>query len=480
MYFKHLRGKHDQKDHGRRTTLGGSGGTIQSVSSQTDNVFYRDMYDVARENIFRFLLNDSSINNNLYRDNPVDAADYLAGMIWPFVKKPKRRGENPEYDAATDVRKQVLVFAGRFSRAKTEAGRNKVLSEYRTYIAQLPSKRLQPENKEPARAKPTAERQWQLDSQRHPTKGRYVDGEYVASRRGIELARRLNPFSSEFSERRRQTINQARKNVQAAMDEAAEAQSRYQRSAKTPEDKRQLYQAEEQLKQSEHREALVRSNPFLDIPDDAFPFQHGIESVQNPSMKIGLGFDGEDVSNITTSTNNALAGLVRFFPSSDRNGNPITLFPQLRVLGSVGDVYYRFTATSGALIRIPERDVGDAAHELLHAIEDAHPRIRSRVQEFYDYRTRGDKATTKDPSNSPYAAPFDTKLDEWGDPYSGRIYSPEDVRSTTRLGGASEVLPQIISSLQGFTYSEEAERTLRDEEHLAFFFDVLSEPDNWG
>jgi hypothetical protein len=139
-------------------------------------------------------------------------------------------------------------------------------------------------------------------------------------------------------------------------------------------------------------------------------------------------------------------------------------------------VYYRFSANSGALIRIPERDVGDAAHELLHAIEDAHPRIRGRVQEFYDYRTRGDNVTTTDPSNSPYI--FDTKLDEWGDPYTGRVYDART--SSTRLGGASEVLPQIITALQSFAFSQEAERTLQDEEHLAFFFDVLSDPDNWG
>lgn len=478
MYFKHLRGKHDQKDHGRRTTSGGSGGTIQSVSAQSDNPFYQNRYDAERENIFRSLLNDSSVNNNVFQDNPVDAADYLASMRYS-LKRPKRKGESPEYDAVTDIHKQVSIFARQFSRAKTEAGQNKVLSAYRKYLAQLPLKRLR-ENTEAARTNSIAERQRRLDPQRHPTKGRYVDGEYVASKRGIALARRLNPSTSEFSERRRQTINEARKNVQAAQDAAAQAQQQYQRSAKTSEDQRRLDQETQRLEQAEYQAALARSNPFLDIPDDAFPFQHGIESVQNPNMRIGLGFDGEDVANIATSTNNAIAGLVRFFPPSDQDGNPVTLFPQLRVLGSAGNVYYRFTATSGALIRIPERDVGDAAHELLHAIEDAHPKIRDRVQEFYDYRTRGDSVTTKDPSNSPYTAPFDTKLDEWGDPYTGRLYSPEDVRSTTRLGGASEVLPQIITSLQSFTYSQEAERTLQDEEHLAFFFDVLSDPENWG
>ena len=128
---------------------------------------------------------------------------------------------------------------------------------------------------------------------------------------------------------------------------------------------------------------------------------------------------------------------------------------------------------------MPETDVGTAAHELLHAIEDFHPELGKRVQGFFDYRTQRDQVININPTNSVYSDYFDAKLDEWGDPYAGRLYD-NDVVGATRSGRASEVLSVVISSLQNFPNSIEALQTLEDEEHLGFFFDVLSDPDSWG
>ena len=49
--------------------------------------------------------------------------------------------------------------------------------------------------------------------------------------------------------------------------------------------------------------------------------------------------------------------------------------------------------------------------------------------------------------------------------------------------GSTEVLSMIMTALADAPRMESADgalRTLEDEEHLAFFFDVLGDPDSWG
>ena len=480
MHFKHLRGQHDQRDHGRRKKFGGASGVIQSSSLQPDQSY---TYNVEKSNILRGLLNGVDYNDAPFKDNPIAAAEYITYMR-STLKKPSKNNvesyEQSRYEAVTDIQKRLVSFAGRFSKAKTEAGRDKVLSDYRKYLQEQSEV---PESKIEKKKRLAKELQRQLDLKRHPTKGTYIDGIYVASQRGSELARKFNPVNSVFSTNRKQQSLEAVQEVQDSMQALTEAWSKYRKSAKTPSDEKQLNQAKAKIKRAEDREAMIRSDPFLNIPDDAFPFQHGIEAIRFPNIKAGLlqtPDTEEQRNNLLTTINKAIAGLARIIPPNDRNGNPVTIFPQLRVMASQNDeAHYRFTPNSGAVIRMPETDVGTAAHELLHAIEDFHPELGKRVQGFFDYRTQRDQVININPTNSVYSDYFDAKLDEWGDPYAGRLYD-NDVVGATRSGRASEVLSVVISSLQNFPNSIEALQTLEDEEHLGFFFDVLSDPDSWG
>lgn len=481
MYFKHLRGQHDQRDHGRPRKFGGPSGIIQAAPSRSSQDNAVD-YVVAKNNILSYLFNKDDYKTGIpFRNNPINAVAHLTASL--PSKKPSKEEVSSliEYEAITDIRKKIMSFASRFSKAKTDAGRNKVLSEYQEY---LQGQVKIPESKLDKKTKKMDEQQRRLDSKRHPTKGAYINGVYVASQRGIEFARKLRPYNSLFSDRRIMSQDEARLNVQAAMDSLTEALSVYRKSAKTPDDERKLNEATTRLKQAEDKEAVVRTNPFKDIPDDAFPFKHGVDAIQIPNIKFGYSQSPEFADqnqNLLTTINEALNGLVRFIPPNDRNGNPVTVFPQLRVRKTTDlGPFYRFTDSGGATIRIDETDVGTAAHELMHAIEDSHPELKRRIKDFFDYRTRKDQVTIVDFTNSYYDTRFEAKLDLWGDEYTGRVYSKED--GGYRIGPGSEVLTMIISSMRDFRSVPTLgpENTLKDEEHVAFFIDVLSDPESWG
>lgn len=478
-FIKHLRGKHDQRGHGRRgtSTSARSGGVSSPKPSKVRDPEEQQQYDKSRNDLLEDL-------RTTYSRNPSGALQLAEGRMqfiasrWPHVTKKAKgyeedyqRRARAEYDALVDTHKALRSIVSGIEKATNEKQRIKAIGRYTQLLG------IEPQN---TSSNDRQQKQRQLDSLRHPTKGRYEDGVYIASQRGMAIARALSP-NGEFVASRRKSFKEAQQRLDQARNVHAAAVKQWQASMKTPEDDARLQITTNELSAAERMLTRAATNPFSDFPESLFPFSHGLDVVQLGNVRFDAFPDA--ARELRSISGEVFRFVARFTPPQNRNGDPVTLTRTLAFEKlSSSRAYYQYRkGTREGIVKIDTSDVGVAGHEILHAIEDSHPELSRRVQEFYAYRTQNEAPVPMNTveTNSGYADGEVTRVDQWGDPYTGRVYSA-DVASRF---GSTEVLSMIMTALADAPRMESADgalRTLEDEEHLAFFFDVLGDPDSWG
>lgn len=107
-------------------------------------------------------------------------------------------------------------------------------------------------------------------------------------------------------------------------------------------------------------------------------------------------------------------------------------------------------------------------HEMLHIIENQHPVIQQRVNAFLQTRTRNSPLEPLSKYGS-FDAQEQTKADNFGNPYIGKIYQT----------GSTEVLSMFADYLLTPTDARQKAQLHDDPEYLQFVIDVLSDPSSY-
>ncbi len=113
----------------------------------------------------------------------------------------------------------------------------------------------------------------------------------------------------------------------------------------------------------------------------------------------------------------------------------------------------------------PQDNTRVVLHELLHVIEEQNPVLRQRMNAFLQTRTR---SSTAEPLSSygAYDANEVTKADNFGNPYMGKIYK----------GGGTELLSMFSDFLMTPPDARMKAQLHDDTEYLQFVIDALLDP----
>ena len=540
--LKHLRGKHDQRDHGRRAfgSAGGSlgGGKGPSLDSVADVV--AKARETSEQNSKTTLSNSSTLTTRDRLDDVRNdirahrAALLTAQRSW---KKAVKTGD----DAARQKAEQDFAEAfGKYEGAQTVY--NSALANFQAARraenrAQAASRRLPPTPPTP----PTP-LSWKNLPRPDPNTMIQV-GQSTKTLAQAVVDRDREAFSRERERVYDQFLDQVRGQMlpdrgQFLSDGTYIPSERAIRIARSMQEAIRkpdgaLSQNQTQLYQRLGWEQGARSLP--DLPEDMTPFsREEARQLAAPTIlqagKDIRKFDRrpppkKKANSFTQGTwRDTLDRIGRFISPVDRNGNPTSVtngapiaFQSIQEGGSwIRPVAYTpwlssLTDDQARQERanpLPnsiqaEASTGTIAHELIHEMEWRHPVLSERVQQFLERRQAGHTPMdTSKMSNAQMANPNmrgegflaqDIYADTFSNLYSGRTYMVSTRTPGQRRHAGTEVLSTLTNALGNlealqrdkegkpvYVYYKPSVESLNDTEHFAFFIDVMSDPSSFG
>lgn len=115
-------------------------------------------------------------------------------------------------------------------------------------------------------------------------------------------------------------------------------------------------------------------------------------------------------------------------------------------------------------------DIGTHVHEIGHILEFRFPQLSKRLNEFYDMRTRGEATTLLNTYVDGHRDDEFTRIDRWGHPYIGKVYS-----SSVVDGWDHRPTEMTSMFLQSITDPYRLDKVLQDVEFVAFMIDTLGD-----